>query len=235
MKNEYQIATQQAKSFEVSFAKLMRNVYAWMTGGLIMTALTGLIVANSPTLLNAIFSSMFVLIGLFVAELALVWILSARITRMSFLAAGLTFALYSILNGLTFSVIFLVYDMPVIIQTFFITAGVFAAMSIVGMVVKKDLSAMGKVLLMALIGLIVATIVNLFMHNTGLAMVINYIGVLIFVGLTAYDTQKIKQMAIAYGNDDELSGKLAVWGSLTLYLDFINLFLFLLRIFGGRK
>lgn len=234
MNNELQLTEQQTRAFNASFAKLMRNVYAWMAGGLVMTALTALIVANSPALLSAIFSSTLAIWGIIIAELALVWILSARIERMSFLTAGLMFAAYSILTGLTFSVIFLVYSMDVIVQTFCITAGVFGAMSVVGMTVKKDLSSLGRILIMALVGLIIATVVNLFMHNTGLAMIINYVGVLIFVGLTAYDTQKIKQMALAYNCDDEMGGKLAIWGSLTLYLDFINLFLYILRIFGSR-
>lgn len=235
MENEYRLSEQQVRAFNVSFAKLMRDVYAWMAGGLVVTALTALVVANSPALLSAIFSSSFAIWAIIIAEFALVWILASRIDRMSFLTAGLMFVAYSILTGLTFSTIFLLYSMDVIVQTFCITAGVFGSMSIVGMTVKKDLSSLGRILLMALIGLVVATIVNLFMHNTGLAMIINYAGVLIFVGLTAYDTQKIKQMALAYNGDDEMRGKLAVWGSLTLYLDFINLFLYILKIFGSKK
>ena len=237
MSSNYQLSEQEIQTikFNASFAKLMCNVYGWMTGGLTMTALTALIVANSPALLEAIFSSSFVLWAIIIAEFALVWILAARIERLSFLTAGLMFAAYSILTGLTFSTIFLAYSIDVIVQTFCITAGVFGAMSIVGMTVKKDLSSLGRILLMALIGLIIATVVNLFMHNTGLAMIINYVGVLIFVGLTAYDTQKIKQMVLTYHNDDEMGGKLAVWGSLMLYLDFINLFLYILRIFGSRR
>lgn len=235
MENNYQLSEIQAKAFNLSFAKIMRNVYAWMTGGLVITALTALIVANSPTILSALFSSSITILLLVIAELALVWILSSRIETMSLLTAGLMFAAYSILTGLTCSVIFLIYSMDTIIQTFFITAGVFGAMSVVGMTVKKDLSSLGRILLMALIGVIIATIVNLFMHNNGLAMIINYLGVAIFVGLTAYDTQKIKQMALSYNGEEEMGGKLAVWGSLTLYLDFINLFLYILRLLGSKK
>ena len=206
-----------------------------MAAGLAMTAITALIVTNSPSLLAAIYSSKIVFWGLFVAELAMVWILSARIGSMSFLTAGCMFAAYAILNGLTMSVIFLAYSMDVIVQTFAITAGVFGAMSLLGLFVKKDLSSVGRILYMALIGLIIATIVNMFAHNTGVAVVINYVGVLIFVGLTAYDTQKIKNMMIECNGDEAVYGKLAVLGSLTLYLDFVNLFLYILRFVGGRK
>ena len=236
MDNQYQITKETNPVIgSMSFARLMRNVYGWMTAGLAMTALTALIVANSPSLLATIYSSPVVLFGIIIAELVMVGMLSARIDRMSFLMAGLIFGAYSVVNGLTMSVIFLAYNMDVIVQTFAITAGVFGAMSLLGFFVKKDLSAIGRVLYMALIGLIIATVVNLFAHNTGLAMVINYGGVLVFVGLTAYDTQKIKKMMIACDGDESMSGKLAVLGSLTLYLDFVNLFLYILRFVGGRK
>ena len=147
------------------------------------------------------------------------------------------FAAYAILNGVTMSFIFLAYTMESIASTFFITAGTFAAMSAVGYFTKKDLSGVGRVLTMLLIGLIIATLVNFFVASSGFALVLNYIGVFIFVGLTAYDTQKIKALvheASMYG-DEEQTTKLALMGSLTLYLDFINLFLYLLRFMGNRK
>ena len=156
---------------------------------------------------------------------------------MSFQTAALCFAGYAILNGVTMSAIFFIYTLSSIAQTFFICAGTFGAMSLVGLFVKRDLSGIGRILMMGLIGLIIATVVNIFVASSGLAMILNYVGVLIFVGLTAYDVQRIKVMlteaADVYGT--EQLQKLALMGSLTIYLDFINLFLYLLRIFGDRK
>ena len=192
---------------------------------------------RDENLLYAIATKPVVMWGLFIAELAMVLILSARIMKLSFPAAGLMFAAYAILNGVTMAFIFAVYTASSIAQTFFITAGTFACMSVVGFVVRRDLSSMGRVLYMLLIGIIIATVVNIFMKSSGLAMVLNYLGVIVFVGLTAYDTQKIKRMMMAYGEagvSDE-TNKLALLGSLTLYLDFINLFLYLLRFMGDRK
>ena len=219
------------------FSKLMRSVYAWMCCGLTMTAFTALIVAKNAEILQLIAENAMVFWGLAIAEVALVVILSARINSMSFTTAGICFAGYAMLNGVTMSFIFLLYTMSSIAQTFFITAGTFGAMSIVGYVIKKDLSAMGRIFMMLLIGLIIATVVNIFVGSSGLAAILNYLGVIIFVGLTAYDTQKIKEMMLSaqqYGVS-ESTQKLALMGSLTLYLDFINLFLYLLRIFGSRR
>jgi FtsH-binding integral membrane protein len=155
---------------------------------------------------------------------------------MSLTTAGIVFLLYAVLTGVTFSFIFLVYTMESIASTFFITAGTFGAMSLVGYFIKKDLSAIGRFLIMALIGLIIASIVNIFLQSSGLTLICTYAGVLIFSGLTAYDTQKIKQMFLMHGAEmNESTMKLALMGSLTLYLDFINLFLYLLRIFGNRE
>ena len=223
--------------FPATFAKVMRNVYGWMSCGLLMTALTAMVVAGQPDIIYAIATSKLLMWGLFGAEIGLVLWLTARINTMSSLTAGLMFAAYAILNGITMSFIFLAYTMESIASTFFITAGTFAAMSAVGYFTKKDLSGVGRVLTMLLIGLIIATLVNLFVASSGFALVLNYIGVFIFVGLTAYDTQKIKNLvheASMYG-DEEQTTKLALMGSLTLYLDFINLFLYLLRFMGNRK
>ena len=172
-----------------------------------------------------------------IAEIALVIYLSARIMKMSFLTAALSFAAYSILNGVTMSFIFFAYTMASIAQTFFITAGTFGAMAIVGFFIKKDLSTVGRALIMLLIGIIIATVVNIFLHSSGLALILNYLGVLVFTGLTAYDSQKIKEMMLAASEQGvtDQTQKLALLGSLSLYLDFINLFLYLLRIFGDRK
>lgn len=222
----------QSKSLSNTFSVLMRNVYSWMAGGLLMTALAALcVVKYVPQMSSTAFWA------LLIAEIALVFILSARISKMSFLTAGLMFAAYAILNGVTMSVIFVAYTAESIAQTFFITAGTFGGMSLLGYVIKKDLSTLGRILYMALIGLIIATVVNLFMHSSGMTMIINYAGVLIFVGLTAYDTQKIKQMLLACHEDGvtDKTNKLALLGSLILYLDFINLFLYLLRFLGKSR
>ena len=223
--------------FPATFAKVMRNVYGWMSCGLLMTALTAMVVAGQPDIIYAIATSKLLMWGSFGAEIGLVLWLTARINTMSSLTAGLMCAAYAILNGITMSFIFLAYTMESIASTFFITAGTFAAMSAVGYFTKKDLSGVGRVLTMLLIGLIIATLVNFFVASSGFALVLNYIGVFIFVGLTAYDTQKIKNLvheASMYG-DEEQTTKLALMGSLTLYLDFINLFLYLLRFMGNRK
>ena len=220
-----------------TFSILMRNVYSWMTLGLLMTALSALIVAKNENLMYSIITTPALMWGCIIAEFAMVFIMSSRIMKMSFPTAGLLFAAYAILNGVTRSFIFMVYTAESIAQTFFITAGTFGGMSLLGYTTKKDLSAMGRILYMALIGLIIATIVNIFAGFNGLSVILNYVGVLLFVGLTAYDTQKIKNMLISYSDAGvtDQTNKLALLGSLSLYLDFINLFWYLLRLFGDRK
>lgn len=219
-----------------AFSSLMGKVYVWMTLALAVTGLTAAYVGTSPGMVSALYQGPSVIMFLVIAELALVWILSANIHRLSFPVAGLMFVGYSLLNGVTLSSIFLVYSLPDIATAFFATAGTFAAMSVVGFFVKRDLSALGGALFMALVGLIIATLVNLFVASSALGWAITYIGVLVFVGLTAYDTQKIKHMLVQYGDEvNEGTMKLALMASLTLYLDFINLFLYLLRIFGRRE
>ena len=237
MNNYNYLGQERSIDLPQTFSVLMRNVYTWMAAGLLMTAFTALIIAERTQLLITIATTPALMWGLFIAEIAMVLILSARIMKMSFLTSCLLFAGYSILNGLTMAFIFAIYTKTSIAQTFFITAGTFAGMSIVGFTTKKDLSTLGRMLFMLLIGLIIATIVNIFAGISWLGMIINYVGVIIFVGLTAYDTQKIKHMLQAYseaGVNDQ-TNKIALLGSLTLYLDFINLFLFILRIFGDRK
>jgi hypothetical protein len=214
----------------------MAKVYGWMTVALLITALVAMYVAGSEQLMNSIVRNHGLLIGLFIGELALVWILSASINRLSFPVAATMFVVYSALNGLTMSFIFLLYTSVSITSTFFITAGTFGAMSFYGYTTKKDLSSWGSLLLMALIGLIIASVVNMFMASSMLYWITTYAGVLIFVGLTAYDTQKIKNMGVSDADSYSDAGKkMAVLGALSLYLDFINLFLFLLRIFGRRR
>lgn len=217
------------------FAKLMRSVYLWMVFALVITGLTAAYVANSPAYISALVNNPVLFYGVIIAELAVVFILSGRIHKMSFLTASLMFIFYSLLTGVSLSTIFLAYTESSIATTFLITAGTFGTMSLVGFVTKKDLSKLGGILFMALIGLIIATLVNIFLVSDTLGWIINYVGVLIFVGLTAYDTQKIKQMVREYGTDiNEQTQKMALMGSLSLYLDFINMFLYLLRIFGNR-
>ena len=218
------------------FAVLMRNVYTWMACGLAMTALTAMIVGRNENWVYTLATSGMYW-GLLIAEVVLVIFLSARINKLSFATAGLMFAAYAILNGVTMSFIMLAYTAESIAQAFFVTAGTFGGMSLVVFFIKKDLSAMGRTLMMALIGLIIATIVNIFWQNSMMASILNYAGVIIFVGLTAYDTQKIKVMLqqAQYAGISDQTNKLALMGSLTLYLDFINLFLYILRLFGNRK
>lgn len=218
-----------------TFSSLVSKVYLWMTMALAITGLTAFYVANSG-LVFALANNVGIFWGLMIAELAVVWILSANIMRLSFPVAGIMFAIYSILNGVTCSFIFIAYTAESLTTTFFVTAGTFGAMSLVGAFIKKDLSGMGRMLIMALIGLIIATIVNLFVASSTLSWAITYIGVLIFCGLTAYDTQKMKEMLYQYQHmGDTNILKIALLCSLSLYLDFINLFLYLLRIFGGRR
>ena len=219
-----------------AFAMLMRKVYTWMALALALTGLTAFYCAHNTNIVYAIVTNQLLFWGLIIAEFAAVIYLTARIERMSFATAGIVFLFYSVLNGVLFSTIFLAYTMGSIASTFFITAGTFGAMSLVGYFIKKDLSAIGRFLMMALIGLIIATVVNIFIQSSGLMWICTYAGVLIFSGLTAYDTQKIKNMFLMHGAEmNESTMKLALMGSLTLYLDFINLFLYLLRIFGDRK
>ncbi len=216
-----------------AFPTLMRKVYLWMTFALVITGLAAYFVAESD-FKYVLYQSSALMWVLIIVELGLVFGISAMIHKLSLTTATLLFVLYSAINGVTLSAIFLAFDMAVIAKVFFITAGTFAAMGFIGYTTKKDLSGMGKILFMALIGIIIATVVNIFMKSEGLDMIISYIGVLIFVGLTAYDTQKIKNMLFEAEYADESYQKLALLGSLTLYLDFINLFIYLLRIFGSR-
>ena len=219
----------------LAFPALMRKVYVWMALALAITGVTAYGVANSPNIMVAIFSNRLLFWGLVIAELALVFIVSGMINRLSLTTATLLFTIYSVLNGVVMSSIFVIYSGTSIAKVFFITAGTFAAMAIYGYTTKRDLSSMGKLMFMGLIGLVIASIVNLFIKSSGLDLILSYIGVIVFVGLTAWDTQKIKQMLATQEDIDEGAQKIALVGALSLYLDFINLFLFLLRIFGGSR
>lgn len=216
-------------------AAILKDVYLWMTSALVISGLTAMLVAGNPTLINAIFSSKFGFIAIILAQLGLVMLISSRINKLSVLTATVLFILYAALTGVTLSSIFLVFTQESITSVFFITAGTFAVVSAFGYITKKDLSSIGNILFMGLIGIIIASVVNWFLHSEMLYWIVSYVGVLIFVGLTAYDTQKIKQMAIEYSDGNfEITKKVALIGALSLYLDFINLFLHLLRIFGKR-
>ena len=222
-------------SMSTAFPALMRKVFVWMALALAITGLTAFGVATSPTLVAAIFGSKVMFWGLIIAEFALVFAISGAINKLSLSTATLLFILYSVVNGATLSVIFFAFSTAVITKTFLVTAATFGAMALVGYTTKTDLTSMGKILFMALIGIIIASVVNMFMHSSGFDLIISYVGVLIFVGLTAYDTQKIKQMCLMAPDAGESAQKLALLGALSLYLDFINLFLYLLRIFGNSS
>lgn len=206
-----------------------------MSLAMIITGLTAYKTALSPELIQFIFTQRFVFYGLLILELVLVGTLSGAIAKMSATTATAVFCLYSILNGLTLSCIFFVFTQDSIAMVFFITAGTFAAMTAYGYFTKKDLTKIGNILFMALIGLIIASVVNLFLKSEMLYWISSYVGVLIFVGLIAYDTQKLKQLNVIGNEGTDEDKKEAIIGALVLYLDFINLFLFLLRIFGRRK
>ena len=226
---------EQELSMSAAFPVLMRKVYVWMTLALVITGVTAYGVATSPGLMMAIATNKLLFWGLIIAEFGLVLAVSAAINKLSLTTATMLFVLYSVINGATLSFIFAVYTMSSIASVFFITAGTFAVMAFIGYTTKKDLTSMGKILLMALIGIIIATVVNIFLKSTGLEMIVSYLGVLIFVGLTAYDSQKIKQMLLMAPDAGESAQKLALLGALSLYLDFVNLFIYLLRIFGRRE
>ena len=230
-----ELPADQQLSMAEAFPVLMRKVYVWMTLALVITGMTAYGVASSPGILQMMFSNTAVFWVLVIAEIALVVGVSAAINRLSLATATLMFIIYSVINGALLSPIFLVYTSSSISTVFFITAGTFASMAVVGYTTKTDLSSMGKYLLMALIGMIIATIVNVFIKSEGMTLILSYIGVLVFVGLTAYDSQKIKQMLLQAPDASEASQKLALLGALSLYLDFINLFIYLLRIFGKRN
>ena len=215
--------------------RFMVRVYNWMTAGLAVTGGLAFYVSNSETMMNIIHGNPIVPIVLIVAQLGLVVYLSGWIEKMSASQATGIFMLYAGLTGLTFSFIFIAYTSASITSTFFVTAGTFAAMSIYGYTTKKDLTSWGSFLFMGLIGIIIASLVNMFLQSTAMHWIITYAGVLIFIGLTAYDTQKIKEMNILGNEGTDEDTKEAISGALRLYLDFINLFLMLLRIMGDRR
>ena len=220
------------RTLNAAFPALMRKVYVWMTLALLLTAITAFGVATSPTLLTTIYSSRVVMWGLIFAEFALVIAISGAINKLSLSTATLLFILYSVLNGATLSAIFVIYTNLAIVKAFIVSAGTFGAMALYGYFTKSDLSSWGKILIMAVVGLIIAMLVNMFLKSAMFDLILSGIGVLVFTGLTAYDTQKIKQMLAMQTDMGEGAQKVALIGALSLYLDFINLFLYLLRLFG---
>lgn len=222
---------------QVQVNSFIQSVYNWMAIGLALTGGVAFYVAHSPSLVRLIFGNQLLFFGLIIGELGLVFYLSSRVQKIQSSTATALFMLYAALNGATLSFVFLAYTSTSIASTFFICAATFVACSVYGMVTKKDLTSLGGFMSMGLIGIIIASVINLFIRSSAMTMIISYIGVLVFVGLTAYDTQKLKHMALTQpaGLDAGVVRKGAIIGALTLYLDFINLFLMLLHILGGNR
>jgi FtsH-binding integral membrane protein len=226
------ISIERKKSAQLS---VFRRVYIWMTMALCITGLTALIIANNNDIMYSLLQNEATFWIIMIAELALVFILAGRLHKLSMGTATILFILYSVLNGITMSLIFIIYTESSIAATFFVTAGTFGAVSLYGFATKKDLSSWGSILIMGVIGIVIASVVNIFMGSETLYWIISYAGVLIFVGLTAYDTQKIKEVLLNPNVEvDDNLNKIALFGALQLYLDFINLFMHLLRIMGSR-
>ncbi|MFB3891877.1 MAG: Bax inhibitor-1/YccA family protein [Phycisphaerae bacterium] len=233
--NTIALPQQQQYAAVMALRQFMVKTYGWMAFALTITACVALFTAFNPAMRNIVFSHG-VFIGLIIGELALVLILSAAIRSLSPALATALFVIYSAVNGLTLSVIFLVYELGTIYSAFFITSGMFAVMAVYGSITRRDLTSIGNLCFMALIGLIIASVVNLFWASSALYWLVTYAGVFIFVGLTAYDAQKVKMMAIsAQGENVVILQKAAIMGALALYLDFINLLLFILRLLDRRK
>ncbi|MGN6367957.1 MAG: Bax inhibitor-1/YccA family protein [Phycisphaerae bacterium] len=212
----------------------MARVYGWMTIGLLCTALTALVVAGNPPLMKTLFTTgaFWVLV---IAELGIAFVLSLALNKLPVIAAASLFVLYSVLTGATFSILLYVYTASSVAATFFVTAGMFGAMSVYGLVTRRSLDSLGSFMFMGLIGIVIASIVNIFLHSDAMSWLISFVGVIVFTGLTAYDTQKIKQSYAVGGSGTATNTKVALFGAFALYLEFINLFLMLLRFMGNRR
>ncbi|MBW2091168.1 MAG: Bax inhibitor-1/YccA family protein [Deltaproteobacteria bacterium] len=232
MTQSYASSQDQVRALEGAF---IRRVYNWMVAGLALTGVMAYVAASNEGLQALIYGNMLIFYGLIFGELAMVFILAGRADRMKASTAGAMFIIYSLLKGLTLSFIFLIYTRSNITSAFLVTAGTFGAMSLYGYTTKKDLTSWGGFLMMGLVGIIIASLVNIFLRSEVILWLVTYAGVLIFVGLTAYDTQRLKRMAMAGFASSEVETKAAVLGALALYLDFINLFLMILRIFGAGR
>ncbi len=222
---------------EVRVNSFIRSVYNWMAVGLALTGATAYYVSNNEAMLRLIYSNQLIFFGLIIGELVLVFSLSARIGKLQASTATGMFVAYAMLNGATLSFVFLAYTRASITSTFFVCAATYLAASIYGTTTKKDLTSFGNFLFMGLIGIIIASVINLFLRSSGMSMIISYIGVIVFVGLTAYDTQKLRTIALSQpdGLEAGVVRKGAIMGALALYLDFINLFLMMLRIMGNNR
>ena len=218
-------STSYSRTVEVTQSNTMGAVYGWMAAGLLLTAFVSMTVVSSPTLFNMLYANRILFFGLIIAEFGLVFAIGGFATRMGTATAAPLFLLYSALNGVTLSGIFLVYTGQSISSAFFTTAGTFGAMSVYGLVTKRDLTSLGSFCFMGLIGIVIASVVNIFLHSNMIQLMVSGIGLIVFIGLTAYDTQKLKGV----------KGGAAVAGALALYLDFINIFLMMLQLFGDRR
>lgn len=234
MQETYSVKSSQT---QVIVNEFIRSVYNWMGIGLALTGFIAYFVSNNAQIQNLIFGNKLVFFGLIIAELALVYIISARVNKIQASTATSLFILYAALNGATLASLFLVYTSSSITSTFFICSATFVACSIFGMTTKRDLTSVGGFMTMGLIGILIASVVNMFIRSSAMNMIISYIGVIVFVGLTAYDTQKLKHMAMTQpsGLEAGVIRKGAILGALSLYLDFINLFIMLLSVLGGRR
>ncbi|MDE3155889.1 MAG: Bax inhibitor-1/YccA family protein [Acidobacteriota bacterium] len=211
----------------------LRVVYGWMCGGLAVTALMAFLIASSPSLVVAVASNPLIFWGLAIAELGIVFYLSARVNRLAPATASMLFMLYSALTGVTISFVLLAYTGQSVASTFIVTAGMFGGLALYGTVTRRDLQGLGHFLFMGLIGVVLASVVGIFWHSSALQFVISFIGVIVFTGLTAYDAQRLRNMALSLPEGQ--TETYAIVGALALYLDFINLFLFLLRFMGSRR
>jgi FtsH-binding integral membrane protein len=219
----------------VAVNSYLPKVYKWMAIGLMLTAIASLLTLSVPALQQLVFGSRGTYLILVFADLGLVMYLMARINRISAATATTMFMAYSLLNGVTFAAIFAIYTSSSIVSTFMITAGTFGTMSLYGYVTKRDLTGIGNFLMMGLFGVIIASVVNFFLHSAMISWITSYLGVFIFIGLTAHDTQKLKRIGATGFANGEHQSKATIMGALTLYLDFINLFLFLLRLIGTKQ
>ena len=220
-------------SAEERISTFLRSVYGWMCAGLAITALVAFFVASTPGLANTLVRTPFLMMGLVIAQLGLVFALSLRVQKMSSGTASALFVLYSALTGVTMSLMLLAYTASSVASTFAISAGMFGSMALYGTVTSRSLAGWGQFLFMGLIGVVIASFVGMFWQNDGFQFVLGFIGVIVFTGLTAYDAQRLKAMALALPSGG--TGAYAVVGALTLYLDFVNLFLMLLRLTGDRR
>ena len=231
------VTSSQERDLEMSrvFPSLMRKVYVWMAMALAITGVVAYGAGNSPALIQLLYLGRGPIILACLVELAIIWYLTSRIQKLSLVAATTWFIVFAVINGLTLGWIFAAFSSAAIAKTFFVTAGTFGTMALIGSYTKKDLTKMGGILFMALIGLIIAGLVNIFLKSVMFDYIVSGIGVIVFTGLTAWDAQKIKRNLLMAPDTGEGAQKVALLGSLSLYLDFINLFLYLLRFFGNRR